>query len=175
MSMPTGGSTAGSGSLQQPGEQPCLARLVGAASLRRELEGLLSGASPMASTSSLRELALKGNAVGKKSASAARLAWKRLEVRYVLDPRVPEYRAFLTAMDMSGVYEDRGSGEAMTQTATSRARKKLDIWHMPSACQESPRHARRGSPPPLRWLDAVLVSRVSCNQLGQSYTGRALR
>ena len=108
MSMPTGRSTAKSGSLQHPGEQPYLARLAGAASLRRELEDLLAAASPMASTSSLRDLALKGNAIGKKSASAVRLAWERLKVRYVLDPQVPEYRAFLAAMDMSGVYEDRG-------------------------------------------------------------------
>ena len=127
MSMSTGGSTAGSGSLQQPGEQPYLARLAGAASLRRELEGLLAAASPMASTSSLRELALKGNAVGKKSASAARLAWERLKVRYVLDPQVPEYRSFLMALSMAGGSEDRGLACFVMLARTDRLLREVTV------------------------------------------------
>ena len=108
VSIPADKLTEQSLSLPHPDEQPYTARLAGAASLRRELESLLTVAPPTASTSTLRELVLRSNVVGKKSASATLLVWERLKVRYILDPQVREYRTFIATINTGGGHEDRG-------------------------------------------------------------------
>jgi hypothetical protein len=81
-----------------PDAQPITARLAGAGSLRRELEALLAAAPPDATPRVFNELLLRENAARKGSATARMWAWKRLKLRYALNPAVPEFRAFLTAM-----------------------------------------------------------------------------
>ena len=93
--------------LAKPDAQPITARLAGAGSLRQELEALLTVASPTASPAELRELLLKDNVAGKGSAAARMWAWKRLKLRYVLDPAVDEYRAFVAEMRTATSPNDR--------------------------------------------------------------------
>jgi hypothetical protein len=88
--------------------QPITARLAGAGSLRRELEALLAAAPPGASPVVFRELLLNANAAGKASATARMWAWKRLKLRYVLDPGVPEFRVFAASMQSTTSPSDRG-------------------------------------------------------------------
>ena len=91
-----------------PHAQPITARLAGAGSLRRELEALLAAAPPGASPVLFRDLLLNANAAGKASAAARMWAWKRLKLRYVLDPAVPEFRAFVGSMQETTSPSERG-------------------------------------------------------------------
>ena len=94
--------------LPLPDEQPFTPRLSGAGSLRRELEALLAAAPPGADRATYRKLLLETNAAGKGSASMRTWAWKRLKVRYLLDPAVAEFRAFEAGMRATGSPADRG-------------------------------------------------------------------
>src|SRR5258708_2982806 len=93
--------------LQRPDDQPITARLAGAGSLLRELEAVLSvtpaGTSPLAG----RELILNANAAAKSSQTARMWAWKRLKLRYLLDPSIPEGSAFLGEMRTTTSPADR--------------------------------------------------------------------
>jgi hypothetical protein len=95
-------------SLALPDAQPILPRLSGAASLRAELEALLQAAPPDASPATYRELLLNANVAGKGSASARLWLWKRIKLRYVLDPACPEFRAFLVGMNATLSPQQRG-------------------------------------------------------------------
>lgn len=89
--------------------QPITSRLAGAGSLRPELEALLVAAPTDATTAAYRDLVLQANATGKGSASARIQVWKRLRLRYVLDPTAPEFRAFLEGMrSPAATTDDRG-------------------------------------------------------------------
>jgi hypothetical protein len=94
--------------LAPPDEQPYLSRLAGAGSLRSELEALLNAAPPDADQNAYRSLILEANVAGKGTASMRVWVWKRLKVRYVLDPDVAEFRAFVDAMRMATRPADRG-------------------------------------------------------------------
>lgn len=95
-------------SLEPPDAQPITARLAGGGSLRRELEAVLAGAPARASAEDYRELVLRQNIAGKGSAAARIWAWKRLKLRYALDPAIVEHRAFLAAMRASPDPGERG-------------------------------------------------------------------
>lgn len=71
------------------------ARLAGAASMRTELEHVLSSVGPGASPSTYRTAILEANAARKGTRTARDWAWKRLKLRYALDSTdTPEFRAF---------------------------------------------------------------------------------
>lgn len=95
-------------SLGPPDAQPITARLAGAGSLRRELEALLLAAPPCASPEDYRQLLLRENVAGKGSATARMWAWKRLKLRYALDPAIVEHRALLAGMRVSADPHERG-------------------------------------------------------------------
>ena len=95
-------------SLDAPDAQPITVRLAGAGSLRRELEALLAAAPLSTSTEDYRELLLRQNVAGKGSAAARMWAWKRLKLRYALDPAIVEHRAFRAAMQASADAHERG-------------------------------------------------------------------
>jgi hypothetical protein len=94
--------------LDLPDAQPLLPRLSGAGSLRTELEALLAAAPPDATPATFRELILDANVTGKRSASARLWVWKRIKLRYILDPAVAEYRVFRAALNASGGSDERG-------------------------------------------------------------------
>jgi hypothetical protein len=94
--------------LAPPDTQPILPRLSGAASMRHELEALLGAAPPDARPAVYRELVLDQNVTGKASASARLWVWKRVKLRYVLDPSVPAFRAFQACLQESPGTEQRG-------------------------------------------------------------------
>jgi Putative inner membrane protein (DUF1819) len=89
-----------------PDAQPFLSRLSGAGSLRRELEAVMDATSDQTHLQEYRDLIIERNAAGKRSASMRVWTWKRLKVRYLLDPGFAEFRAFRSAIDSA-----RGSGE----------------------------------------------------------------
>lgn len=95
-------------SLEPPDAQPITVRLAGAGSLRRELEALLAAAPLSTSTEEYRELVLRQNVAGKGSAAARLWAWKRLKLRYALDPAIVEHRAFRAAMQAAAAAHERG-------------------------------------------------------------------
>jgi hypothetical protein len=95
-------------SLEPPDDQPITARLAGAGSLRRELEALLAMAPPNASPDDYRWLLTNENVASKRSATARLWAWKRLKLRYALDPSLVEHRAFLAGMRGSIDPKERG-------------------------------------------------------------------
>ncbi len=94
--------------LPLPDQQPFTPRLSGAGSLRRELEALLAVAPPGADRRTFRRLTLEANAAGKGSASMRAWAWKRLSLRYLLDPALPEFRTFEAAMRGTESPTERG-------------------------------------------------------------------
>ncbi len=84
--------------LAQPDDQPFLSRLSGAGSLRRELEAVLEVAPMRTALEGYRKLIIERNAAGKRSASMRLWTWKRLKVRYILDPRFDEFQTFRWAI-----------------------------------------------------------------------------
>ena len=100
-------------SLELPDTQPITVRLAGAGSLRGELEALLAAAPPGATPEEYRELLLRQNVAGKGSAIASMWAWKRLKLRYALDPAIVEHRAFLAA-------RRAGSNSSISQASSFR-------------------------------------------------------
>jgi len=94
--------------LRLPAEQPITARLAGAGSVRSELQALLAATPRAAGRSEFRPLILESNITGKSSAVTRKKVWQRLKDRYVLDPAVPEYRAFVAAM--AGTTDAREQG-----------------------------------------------------------------
>lgn len=84
--------------LAHPNDQPYLPRLSGAGSLRKELEAVLDVAPVQTSLDAYRKLIMEGNAARKRSASMRRWTWWRLKVRYLLDRRIDEFRAFECAI-----------------------------------------------------------------------------
>lgn len=95
-------------SLDPPDTQPITARLAGAGSLRGELEALLAAAPPAASREDYRARLLRQNVASKGTSSARMWTWKRLKLRYALDPALIEQRAFQAAMRASTDPHERG-------------------------------------------------------------------
>ena len=80
-------------------EQHITARLAGAASMRTELEHVLSAVGPDATPAKFRTAILDDNAARKGSYTARDWAWRRLKLRYALDSTdTPESKAFTRAM-----------------------------------------------------------------------------
>lgn len=94
--------------LAAPSQQAILPRLSGAASLRHELEALLAVAPVNTTPAAYRDLILNANVTGKRSASARMWVWKRIKLRYVLDPSIAEFTAFRVALDTSSDPQQRG-------------------------------------------------------------------
>lgn len=84
--------------LEHPDHQPLLSRLAVTGSLFRELQALLAAAPGNAGTGEFRELIVDKNTAGKPSAAQRLQVWWRLKLRYMLDPKIAEYRAFRCAM-----------------------------------------------------------------------------
>lgn len=100
--------------------QAYLPRLSGAGSLRSELEAVLEKSESDTSQAGYRQLILEGNAAEKRSASMRSWTWKRLKVRYLLDPRIPEFVAFRSAMDSTHDPTERGLLAFLMMARTDR-------------------------------------------------------
>src|SRR5260221_7197539 len=96
------------GKLLLPEEQPITAQLAAAGSRRTELETLLHAVSPNATPAQLRTLVMDENITGKPSAASRAKVWRQLKENYLLDPGVPEYRAFMAALQETKTPSDRG-------------------------------------------------------------------
>lgn len=94
--------------LPAPSAQPITARLAASGSRRAELEALLHAAPPGATPTQLRALVLDENVAGKRSAASRAKVWGQLKHHYVLDARVPEYRALVSALEATSTPSDRG-------------------------------------------------------------------
>lgn len=106
--------------LEHPDDQPYLPRLSGAGSLRRELEAVLAKAEPDTPPAGYRRLILEENAAEKRSASMRLWTWRRLKVRYLLDPGVPDFRAFRGAWDETSDPGERGLLAFLMMARTDR-------------------------------------------------------
>lgn len=82
--------------------------MAAAGSRRAELEALLHAAPPMAASAQLRALVLDENVTGKRTAASRDKVWLQLRQNYLLDPTVPEYRAFLDSVTTTSAPSDRG-------------------------------------------------------------------
>ena len=107
--------------------QPITARLAGAGSLRLELEALLAAAPTHASSDDYRNLLLKENVAGKASAMGRMWAWKRLKLRYALDPTLVEHQAFVKAMRSSPDPTDRGLVSFLMFARTDRLFREVTL------------------------------------------------
>jgi hypothetical protein len=96
------------GKLLLPEEQPITAQLAAAGSRRNEFETLLQAAPPDATPAQLRALVVEENTTGKASAASRAKVWRQLKENYLLDPDVPEYRAFMAALQDTKTPSDRG-------------------------------------------------------------------
>ena len=106
--------------LALPSDQPLTPRLSGAGSLRRELEEVLQAATPDTTHHEYRRLILEENAAHKGSASMRTWVWKRLKLRYVLDPQVEEFRTFFLSMRSALDPADRGLIAMLMMARTDR-------------------------------------------------------
>lgn len=118
-------SVAAPESLGSLSAQPLTARLAAAGSRRSEFEALFHVASPETAPTELRELIVDANVAGKGSAASRAKVWAQLRQRYVLDPRVPEYRAFAQAYGASGSPGDRGLVLYLMLARTDRTFREL--------------------------------------------------
>jgi hypothetical protein len=91
-----------------PEEQPIAARLAGAASVRQELQALLAAAPRCASRAEYKGLVIEENVAGKGSAVTRAKVWQRLRDRYLLDSRLPEFRAFADGMAATADAREQG-------------------------------------------------------------------
>lgn len=82
--------------------------LSGAGSLRKEIEAVVDGTSPDTNLPDYRRLIIDENVAGKGSAASRLWAWKRLKLRYVLDPQVAEYATFRNVLRRTHDPGDRG-------------------------------------------------------------------
>jgi hypothetical protein len=126
--------------ITHPDAQPITARLAGAGSLRRELEALLEAAPHDSNPNDFRELLLHANAAGKASATARMWAWKRLKLRYLLDPQMSEFRAFLAGMRGTGSAQERGLLCLLMFARTDRLLREVALECV------SPHLSREGTP-----------------------------
>lgn len=106
--------------LELPDDQPITSRLSGAGSLRRELEAVLEAATPQTTNEAYRRLIIEENVAGKGSASMRMWTWRRLNVRYLLDPDVPEFRAFFWGMTAASDATNRGLLAYLMMARTDR-------------------------------------------------------
>lgn len=105
---PTISIKSASSLLQPPSKQPITARLAAAGSRRAELEALLHAAPSDATPEQLRDLVINENVTGKRSAASRAKVWSQLKQNYVLDPTIPEYRAFTQALLATSAPSDQG-------------------------------------------------------------------
>jgi len=106
--------------LIHPDDQPFFSRLSGAGSLRKELESLLDVAPMQAASGDYRKLIVDGNAARKGTTSMRLWTWKRLKVRYLLDPRYAEFRAFTCALRSTNDPAERGRLALLLMARTDR-------------------------------------------------------
>jgi hypothetical protein len=124
--------------LSLPDRQPLVQRLAGVGSMRAELEALLAASPTDASPALYRELVLDRNVTGKRSASTRLWAWKRLTIRCLLDPAVPECEAFLAGMRGTASAPERGLLCALMFARTDRLFREVTLECVsPYLAQES--------------------------------------
>jgi Putative inner membrane protein (DUF1819) len=152
--MPTA-SERGS-SLAPPDQQPIRARLAGAGSLRGELEALLTATPAKASVAEYRALVIDQNVAGKRSAAARLGAWRRLKLRYALDPSIAEHRAFLDGMQATTDAAERGLLEFLMFSRTDRLFREVTLEEV------SPHLSRPGTV-----VEPAVVRDAICQHLRQ--------
>lgn len=147
----------GRGVLTHPDKQPITARLAAAGSLRTEVEALLDAVPEDASPTELRDLVIDANITGKASAAARVKTWTNLKARYVLDPAVPEYRAFVAAMGATSSPDEHGLLCLLMLARTDRLFREVTLECI------SPQLARPGTV-----IDAAAVQEVIAAQAAAS-------
>lgn len=126
--------------LDQPDAQPFTARLAAAGSRRSELEALLLTASCEMSSERLRELVLIENVGRKRSEASRQKVWRQLRERYLMDPSVAEYRAFVDVWQSAAGQSERGLLEYLMMARVDRTFRELTQGVL------APLAARLGSP-----------------------------
>lgn len=154
--------TRARGRILPPDDQPILPRLSGAGSLRSELEALLGAAPPDATPATFRELILEANVTRKGSASARLWVWKRIKLRYVLDPTVPEYRTFAAAMHETAGPDERGLLCMLMFARTDRLLREIALDCV------SPHLTADGAAIEAASIDAAIRARAEANDLSWS-------
>jgi hypothetical protein len=147
------------GRLLHPDAQPITARLAGAGSLRQELEALLAAAPLEAAPGTYRGLLLQENAAGKRSTTARMWVWKRLKLRYLLDPNVPEFRAFAAGMRATSSAAERGLLCLLMFARTDRLFREVALECV------SPHLAREGTLIEAGAILAAVESRAAASDL----------
>lgn len=122
-----------------PDAQPYTARLAAAGSRRSELEALLTAAPANAGPGEFRLLVIEANAVGKSTAASRDKVWQQLRKSYVLDPAVPEYRAFAAAIRQTQSPRERGLVCFLMFARTDRLFRELTLDRV------SPLSAKQGA------------------------------
>lgn len=122
--------------LAHPDAQPYLPRLSGAGSLRQEVEAVLDSSPARVTLDGYRELILHQNAAGKRSASMRLWTWKRLKVRYLLDPRAEEFGVFRSLMDSTRDPGERGLLACLMMARTDRLFRELVTTEISPRCQK---------------------------------------
>lgn len=120
--------------LPYPDAQLYLPRVSGAGSLRQELESVLDAAPAETTLEGYRELILQRNGARKRSASMRLWTWKRLKLRYVLDPRVPEFHAFRSLMASTEDPAERGLLAFLMMARTDRLFREVATSEISSHC-----------------------------------------
>ena len=125
--------------LLPPEAQPITARLAAAGSRRGELEALLHAAPAHATVETLRSLVLEQNVTGKGSTASRVKVWRQVKQNYVLDERVPEYRALLEALAAASSPIEHGLLLFLMLARTDRLFRELALASV------SPQMRRAGS------------------------------
>jgi hypothetical protein len=118
-----------------PEEQPIVARLAGAGSVRQELQALLAAAPRGASRTEYRRLVVEENVAGKGSAVTRAKIWQRLKDRYVLDQGVPEFRAFAAGMADTTDAREQGMLCLLMMARTDRLFREVTLECVSPALQ----------------------------------------
>jgi hypothetical protein len=83
--------------------------------------------------------------VGKASASTRTWAWKRLKLRYILDPRVPEFHAFEAAMRATSGVSDRGLLCLLMLARTDRLFREVTLEQISPILHQSNTEVNHGA------------------------------
>lgn len=116
--------------LPKPEEQPLTARLARAGSVFRELESVLHAASSTFAAKDYKNLVLHENAAGKATEAGRNKAWSGLRERYLMDPAVEEFLAFVSAMGSATDPRDRGLIAFLMFARNERLFREITLEHI---------------------------------------------
>ncbi len=160
------GSRRTSQGLLPPDEQPLTARLAAAGSMRRELEALLQALHTAATPAEYRRAILDDNVCGKRTATGRVKAWWHLKLRYLLDPPVPEFRAFAAGMASTSSPGERGLLCLLMFARYDRLFREVTLE------QVSPLLAREGTPIIREAIEHAVTEKMA--QAGLRYSAESL-